>query len=296
MPGNGVTGNGTTVTFNPIDEECTARPCCCRTASFISAFPRLCDAGSYHGWVFACNAQTLQQVGVYCDTPNGSQGGIWLGSDGLAGDESNSVFGMTGNGSYNTNYPSPSLYNLGSSFLKFTGSNSLLLTDYFTPYNGASLSSADLDIAAGGPMILPDSAGSAAHPRLLLGAGKDGTIYLLDRDHLGHFNGANDNQIVQELPNAVGVPWNYPVPAYFNNTVFYQGNGTGMQAFAISNATVNTTPDLDVRGRLRRAGRRPHHLGQRHQQRHSLGAGNGRLGRRRSSSILHAFNATNLTQ
>jgi hypothetical protein len=132
------------------------------------------------------------------------------------------IFAMTGNGSFNTNFPAVTQYNLSDSLLKFSPTNGLSLTDYFTPYNQSALSGADLDMSAGGPMGLPDSVGNVAHPHLILGCGKDGTIYLLDRDNLGHFNTANDNQIVQELPNVVGTPRNFPVPAYFNNTVYIE--------------------------------------------------------------------------
>ncbi|HXA44249.1 MAG TPA: LamG-like jellyroll fold domain-containing protein, partial [Candidatus Angelobacter sp.] len=242
VPGTGVGGNGTTIPFTPILQECRAGLLLQNGLIYI-CYSSYGDSGNYHGWVMAYNAQTLQQAGIYNDTPNGSQGGIWQGGDGMAGDENGGVYTMTGNGSFSTNYSSVTQYNLSESFLKFTTNNSsLTLTDYFTPYNQASLSGADLDVAAGGPMVLPDSVGSAGHPQLILGTGKNGTMYLLDRNQLGHYNSATDSQIVQELPNAVGTPWNYPVPAYFNNTIYYQGNGKGLQAFHISGASVNTTP------------------------------------------------------
>ncbi len=49
-------------------------------------------------------------------------------------------------------------------------------------------------------MILPDQPG-LAHPHLIVGAGKDTNIYLVDRDNMGKFetDGNNNNQIVQEL-------------------------------------------------------------------------------------------------
>ena len=154
--------NGTSVAFSPVTQEC--RSALLLQNGFVYlCYSSFCDGGNYHGWVFAYNAQTLQRAGIFCDTPNGSQGGMWQGGDGMAGDGTNSVFAMTGNGTFGTNYSSPIQYNLSSSFLKFDGSSGLTLTDYFTPYNQNSLSGADLDIAAGGPMVLPDSVGSAAH-------------------------------------------------------------------------------------------------------------------------------------
>ncbi len=241
VPGTGVGGSGGMIAFSAKLEQC-------RSALLVQngfvyfCYSSQCDIGNYHGWVFAYNEQSLQQAAIYNNTPNGSLGGMWHGGDGMAADASNNIFAMTGNGSFSTNFTSLTQYNLGSSFLKFSGNSGLVLTDYFTPYNQASLRGADLDIAAGGPMVLPDSVGSVAHPRLMLGTGKDGTMYVLDRDQLGHYNAVTDTNIVQELPNAVGLPWNYPVPAYFNNLIYYQGNGSGMQAFGISGGVVTTTP------------------------------------------------------
>ncbi len=50
-------------------------------------------------------------------------------------------------------------------------------------------------------------------------ADKSGTIYLLNRDSLGHFNPTDDSQIVEELFQVTGMvlcPF-----AYFNNSVYF---------------------------------------------------------------------------
>jgi len=100
------------------------------------------------------------------------------------------------------------------------------VADFFAPYDTLSLTLADLDLSAGGPLLLPDQTVGPAH--LLVTAGKEGSIYLLNRDNMGHFNPESDNQIVQVLYDAVGVaegviePF-YGKPGYFGNHIYFWG-------------------------------------------------------------------------
>ena len=68
---------------------------------------------------------------------------------------------------------------------------------------------------------------------LIIGAGKDGNLFLVDRDNMGHYNTANNNQIVQQLPGAIGGL--FGSGDYFNNLLFFQGAGDVMKAFGITN-------------------------------------------------------------
>lgn len=201
------------------------------------AYASHCDNGPYHGWVIGYNAQTLASNSVFNTTPNGGDGGIWQAGGGLASDSNGNIFCITGNGTFDgfTNN------DFGDSFLRLSTGSGLALADYFTPYNQQALSDADLDLGSGGPLLLPDSAGSVAHPHLLVGCGKQGTIYLVDRDHLGGYNSTNDNQIVQELVSVIGGTWSSP--AYFNNHIYYLGSGDFLQAFPITNAVIGSSPD-----------------------------------------------------
>jgi hypothetical protein len=90
--------------------------------------------------------------------------------------------------------------------------------------------------------------GSAAHPRLLVSAGKEGRIYLLDRDQMGHFNADGDSQIVQSIEGAIGPL--FGVPAYYNNTLYFAGSNDRVKAFPISRAHVGPTPSSQSTGVL----------------------------------------------
>src|SRR5437879_4104660 len=112
--------------------------------------------------------------------------------------------------------------------------------DYFTPFNEANLQTNDIDLGSGGPMVVPDQSGTVPH--LLVGAGKEGRIYLLDRDNLGRFCSGcgSDTQIVQSIPNALGS--NFGTPAVWNNTVYFLAAYDVLKAFSISGGLLSTLP------------------------------------------------------
>ena len=128
----------------------------------------------------------------------------------------------------------------GDSFMKISTTNGLVVADYFTPYNQASLQGFDLDLGSRGPVLLPDAAGSVAHPHLIVGPGKDGTVYLVDRDNMGHFQAGSDNQIVQSVSSAFGSSRIWSPPAYFNGLLFFQPSSGVMRSFAITNGALSS--------------------------------------------------------
>jgi hypothetical protein len=115
------------------------------------------------------------------------------------------------------------------------------VADYFTMSNTVSESNADEDLGSGGVLVLPDMAdanGTIRH--LAVGAGKDQTLYLVDRDNMGKFNPTADN-IYQELRSALpgGI---YGMPAYFNGRLYYGPAGYNLIAFQFSKAKLQTNP------------------------------------------------------
>jgi hypothetical protein len=238
VPGTGDGSQGGTLTFNSLHENQ-------RTGLLLSngvvymAFSSHGDVDPFHGWVLGYNATTLQQVLVYCDTPNGHHGGIWMSGDGLAADSAGNIFFESGDGLFDA---SSGGSDYGDSFVKLTPGGTV--SDYFTPYDQASMDTGNLDLGSAGVLILPDQSG--AHPHEIIGSGKNGTIYVINRDNMGHFSSASD-QIVQEIPNiwtkmTGGEAGLFGTPAYFNGSVYFSPLADTVQAFQLSNGLLTTTP------------------------------------------------------
>ncbi|HEX3682066.1 MAG TPA: hypothetical protein VHU83_05935 [Bryobacteraceae bacterium] len=174
-----------------------------------------CDVGDYHGWVMAYDARSLQQKAVFITSPNGKEGGIWQSDAGPAADSSGNVYVVTGNGDFDE-----SAGNYGDSMLKLAlDRDKLLVRDYFTPHDQAMLSSKDLDLGSGGPVLLPDRNGP--HPHLAVTGGKDGNLFLIDRDHMGKFHAGMD-EVIQTVKLKGRL---HAASAYWNRHVYVFGDG-----------------------------------------------------------------------
>jgi hypothetical protein len=200
-----------------------------------------CDDGPYQGWIMGYNETTLAQSSVLNVTPNGSEGAIWMAGDGPAADSSGNIYFLDANGTFDdtlngSGFPEHGDY--GNAFIKIsTANNSLSVADYFTMFNTTSESNGDEDLGSGGEMLLPDLQDAQANTwHLGVGAGKDGHIYVVNRDLMGKFNTNNDSAIYQEIDSSGlgGGVWS--MPAYFNNVVYYGAVGDHLRAFSIANA------------------------------------------------------------
>ncbi|MGW2374262.1 outer membrane protein assembly factor BamB family protein [Kitasatospora sp. NPDC001683] len=161
--------------------------------SVYAAFASYCDTGPYVGQVVGVNAST-RKVTLW-STEAGSdsmEAGIWQSGGGLVSDGSGRIFLATGNGAGTGASPSPGPGNrppghLGESVVRLgvNSDGSLSARDFFSPTDNRTLDKNDTDLGSGGPMALPSGFGTAAHPHLLVQVGKDGRVFLLDRDNLG---------------------------------------------------------------------------------------------------------------
>jgi hypothetical protein len=237
VPGTGQGSSGGIVSFDAFRQN--QRPALLLDNNVVYiAWASFGDLTPYHGWVIGYNAQTLQQVAAFNTTPNGGLGGIWQSGDGPAADAAGNLYVLTGNGTFDANSTTPPQNDYGDSFVKLSpNGGNLSAADYFAPYNQATLNSLDEDLGSGGPLVLPDQPGP--YSRLLIGAGKQGTIYVLNRDALGGFSPLGDN-ILQELPGAITAA--FDTPAYFNDQVYFAGVNDVLKAFALAGGVLSTSP------------------------------------------------------
>lgn len=164
------------------------------------------------GWLLAWNAATLEPLGAALINHNASSAGgcpatpvppcylssIWMSGFGPASDGA-AVYVVTGNGGANT-YSAE--HNLSESALKLTPDLHTVL-DYFTPYEVNAWDADDIDFGSGGITILDTQPGPIPH--LAVAAGKSGTMYLLNRDAMGHNMAQPPSNDIDEVP--IGGCW-----------------------------------------------------------------------------------------
>jgi hypothetical protein len=236
VPGTGAGNSGGTLTFDPLLH--LNRPGLLLTSGgdISIAWASNCDNPPFHGWIMSYRAASLQQTGIWATTPNGSGGGTWMSGAGMATDGSDSVYFATGNGSFDT---SGTPVDFGDSVIRMTLSDAGVgVADYFTPYNQGNLNSGDVDVASGGPLLLPDQSGP--HPKELIQVGKEGSIYVIDRTSMGHYDPQNNSQIVQNLTGQIGGV--YGTPAYWNGNVYFGASYDALKAFSLTNGTLSSIP------------------------------------------------------
>ncbi|MFF5229091.1 choice-of-anchor D domain-containing protein [Dactylosporangium sp. NPDC000521] len=176
-------------TFNP--KTAAQRPGLLLLDGVVYAgFASHCDYGPYVGYIAGVRTTTPQMTTLWSTEAGRSNGmaGIWQSGGGLVSDGPGRIIVSTGNGVSPAPGPGTSPPGtLAESIIRLqvNGDGSLTAKDFFSPFNNSRLDQDDTDFGSGGPMALPAGFGTAAHPKLLVQTGKDGRVYLLDRDNLG---------------------------------------------------------------------------------------------------------------
>lgn len=261
--------------------------------SIYLAFTSHCDARPYTGWLMQYSAADLTQTSVLDVTPNGSEGAIWQAGAGIAADSDGYLYFLDANGTFDSTLDGngfPINGDYGNAMVKVSTSGALAVADYFNMYNTVQESNSDTDLGSGGALVLPDIAatlGKKVH--LVVGAGKDGNIYVANRDNMGKWNPNNNNNVYQELTGALpNGAWS--MPAYFYNTVYFGGVSDHIKAYPLVNGKLTNSPSSQTSNTFTYPGTTP-----------SISANfwqNGILWavENTSPAVLHAYNARDLTQ
>lgn len=231
-PGTG--DGGTTTTFVARDENQRPGLALANGVVYI-AWASHEDKIPYYGWVIGYNASNLSQVSVFNDTPNAGAAGIWMSGGAPSVDSSGNLYVITGNGNFDATNSSPPNNDYGDSFLKLT--SSLTVSQYFTPSDQSTDNSQDNDFGSGGAVVLVDLPVNGSNPtHLVIGGGKDGFLYLLNRDNMG---GSGDTKAWQKvgLVNMI-----YATGAFWNSNFYVATVNAALQGFSLSSTTAKMTP------------------------------------------------------
>jgi hypothetical protein len=248
--GNG--DGGTTVTFNAKQEN--QRP----GLAFVNGNVYIAwgsheDKPIFYGWMmgYHYNGSSFLQTAVFNAAPNVNPGntggaGIWMSGGAPAADASGNLYVLTGNGIFDVTNTTGNTDDFGDSLLKLSPSLTLPMlsgsTDpkyYLTPTDQANNNSSDYDFGAGGAALLADLPASL-HPHILICGGKDGNLYVVDRDNLG---GYGDGHALQTPSLFYSGGEIFETGAFWNNRLFLASKGAPMKAFALnpSNSAFNTS-------------------------------------------------------
>jgi hypothetical protein len=214
------------------------------------AYASHCDNGPYHGDVLGYNAANVSQLTAsWNNTPNGGDGGIWLGAGGLTADSQGYLYALAGNGTFDANTGG---LDYGDSAVKLAApasgasSTAMTVTDYFTPSEQAEMERYDADLGGAEAIFFNDPASGTA-PNLLIASDKNGYIYLINTDNMGRYetgvNGVDSlNGDVMDFPGDGGsFIYNF---CFFNNLLYISN---GLRSFAYNPGTASTSGYFNTR-------------------------------------------------
>ena len=235
IAGTGDGSVGGVVTFNPTYQN--LRPALTLAGGVVYvASASFGDTNPYHGWIIGYNASSLSRVCAFNTTPNGDEGGLWMAGEGMTVDTAGNLYCLTGNGADTVKSGGDGY---GETFLKLTPA--LAPLDYFMPSNADSLNAGDIDLGSSGVLGIPGTT-------LVVGGGKQGILYLVNTNNMGHYNSGGDS-VVQEWQaintSKSGSHHVHGLPAYYSGSggahVYVWGENDYLRAYAFNGSTFNTT-------------------------------------------------------
>ncbi|NJP45467.1 choice-of-anchor D domain-containing protein [Actinacidiphila epipremni] len=196
-----------------------------------------CDAQPYRGYVVGVSTTSPSITSMWATETGASNSGagVWLSGGGLVSDGPGRIFLATGNGV--SPAPGPGTSPPGTLAesvvrLQVQGDRSLKAADFFSPSDAPALDQQDTDLGSGGPVGLPDSFGTPSHPHLMVQQGKDGRVFLLDRDRLGgSAQGPGGTDAAVGVTGPLKGQWGHPaVWGGDGGYVYLVGNGGSLTA------------------------------------------------------------------
>ena len=183
-----------------------------------------------NGWVLAYDKTSLAQKAVFNVTSNAEGGGLWAGGGApVVDDQSGNIYLMSGT-DYDDAYiqPPPTYTQTGynDAFLNLNPTT-LEVQSSFTPDDNYTLSANDVDLGSGGAILVQ---GNSQYPKLLIGGGKDGNVFVVNPLDMGGYN--STNKVIQTLQTGTQQYNNiFSTPVFWNNTVYYHENDDVLRAY-----------------------------------------------------------------
>ena len=189
-----------------------------------------------HGWLLAYDKATLQQTAIMNTTPDGAGGGVWAsGGTPVVDDNSGDLYLIVG---VDLDDPIKTGYN--NAFVRLADSD-LSVSDYFIPTDTLYLSDNDADEGSGAAIFMPDNASSTPHE--LIGGGKDGRIFVINRDNMGQLQ--MSDHVIQTVQTGVQTFDNiFSTPALWNGNIYYHCERDVLKDYSWNNTTglLSTSP------------------------------------------------------
>jgi hypothetical protein len=230
FPGTG--DGGSTVTFNPGQEN--QRPGLALVNGVVYVgWAAHEDINPFYGWLVGYKASDLTVASILNMSPNQTQGGIWMSGGAPSADANNHLYLITGNGVFTATNTSAPNNDYGDSFVQI--SNGSTVSSYFTPSDQATDEANDSDFGAGGSAVLVNVA-SGAVKHLVIGGGKDGSLYVLNGDNMG---GLGDSNAYQTFDLGHGI---FATGAFWNNHFYIATLGGPLASYAFDPTTERLNP------------------------------------------------------
>jgi hypothetical protein len=200
------------------------------------------DTPPYYGWIvgYRYGASGFTQTAVLNATPNVHGGGIWMSGSGPSVDSGGNLYVISGNGGFDVNSPTLPSNDYGDTFIELSlnaspanPQSAFAIPQWFTPSDQASDDANDMDFGAGGAAVLADviAGNPPATQHLVVGGGKDGNLYVLNRDQMGGFGDVN---AFEEISTGGSI---FGTAAFWNDTIYLAPAGAPLTSYVLNAAS-----------------------------------------------------------